>query len=145
MRSGACLRPLSARPVARSINFGPNPPVFSTPKDAGTNVFDGLLQQFFPGSRVAARANTEGHLFALVRAGVGVCGLDCFVGDSDPLLQRLLPEIFFYEDLWAMTHVDMHRTPRVQAVLAFLADCLADEANLIEGRRPQPWATAPDH
>jgi DNA-binding transcriptional LysR family regulator len=123
---------------ARGIDFGPFPPVISTPKGSGTDDFDRLLQQFLPGCPVVVRTNTEGHILELVRAGVGVCCFDCFVGDSEPGLRRLQPDTLVHEDLWAVTHVDMHRTPRVQAVLSFIADCLAEAADLIEGRCPQP-------
>lgn len=122
---------------AKHQDLGPYPPVISTPIGAGTRDFDQHLGHFFPGAPVAARANSESHLLALVRAGVGASILDCFLGDRDPGLRRLQPDTLLYEDLWAVTHVDMHRTPRVQAVLQFLSTCLSEEADLIQGRRPQ--------
>jgi hypothetical protein len=42
--------------------------------------------------------------------------------------------------MWAIVHVEMRRVPRVRAVLDFVARCYAEEADLIEGRRPLPAA-----
>lgn len=123
---------------ARHVDHGPRPPLLTTPIDSETGDFDRMLEEFFPGSAVAVRCNTESHLISLARAGVGATILYFFVGDAEPGLRRLVPAAILQEELWAVTVVDMHRTPRVQAVLSFLATCLAEEADLIQGRKPQP-------
>ena len=84
-----------------------------------------------------ARGNTEGHILALTRAGIGIGLVDCFVGDADPLLRRVLPEPVDYYDVWAVVHVEMYKSLRVRAVMDFLTEVFAEEADLIEGRRPR--------
>ncbi len=60
-----------------------------------------------------------GHLIA-ARAGAGVAGLPCFMGDVDPELDRIgegLP--FFSRDIWLVVHRDLRNTPSVRAVMDF--------------------------
>jgi DNA-binding transcriptional LysR family regulator len=61
----------------------------------------------------------------LVRAGLGVGGMQCLIGDADPLLHRLdglarLPAL----PLWLAAAPDLRRTPRVARVWDFLCAAL---------------------
>ncbi len=40
-------------------------------------------------------------------------------------------------EMWAIAHVAMWQTPRVRAVVDFLSEICAAEADLLAGRRPQ--------
>lgn len=121
---------------AKDSDFGPVPPIISMPQEPDTAGFTGQIARLFPGSRIAMRANTEGHMVTAVRAGLGVALIDCFIGDSDPELRRYWPEVVGTADLLAITHVDVHRTPRVRAVIDFLIGLRKEKAELIEGRAP---------
>ncbi len=122
---------------AADSDFGPVPPIISTPREPDTEGFTDLLARTFPESRVALFANTEGHMITAARAGIGVALFDCFIGDADPKLKRFRPEVIATVDLLAITHVDVHRTPRVRAVIDFLAALYGERADLIEGRQPR--------
>ncbi len=113
------------------------PPIIGLPRDNESTRFSGFLHELFPRSPIVARGNTEGHILALTRAGIGVGLVDCFVGDADPLLRRVLPEPVDHYDVWAVVHVEMHKSPRVRSVMDFLTEVYSEEADLIEGRRPQ--------
>ncbi|MCV2874109.1 LysR family transcriptional regulator [Defluviimonas sp. WL0050] len=121
---------------AADSDFGPVPPIISMPQEPDTAGFTGQIARLFPDSRAALRANTEGHMVSAARAGLGVALIDCFIGDSDPALRRYRPEVIGTVDLLAITHVDVHRTPRVRAVIDFLTDLRNANAELIEGRAP---------
>lgn len=76
------------------------------------------------------------RLLQLVRAGVGIGLIDGFAGDADPGLRRAIAEPVLQSEMWAVVHADMRRTARVRAVIDFLAEIMAQEAGLLEGRRP---------
>lgn len=122
---------------AADSDFGPVPPIISLPREPDTAGFTSLIARSFPASRVALSVNTEGHMISAARAGLGVALIDCFAGDSDPALKRYRPEIIDTSDLFAVTHVDIHRAPRVRAVVDFVIDLHRRHADLIEGRAPQ--------
>jgi DNA-binding transcriptional LysR family regulator len=130
-------RPALGVYASRDFETGDPPPVIGLPRTFDENSFATFLAKLFPHSRIVARGNTEGHIVSLVRAGVGIGLIDCFVGDSDPLLRRFVPEPVDYSDMWAVVHVEMRQAPRVRAVVNFLTEIYAEEADLIEGRRPR--------
>ena len=123
--------------AALGLEVGDAPPMIGLPRDSKSTRFSKFLNELFPRSPIVARGNTEGHILALIRAGIGVGLVDCFVGDADPLLRRVLPEPVEYYDAWAVVHVEMHKSHRVRAVMDFLTEVFAEEADLFEGRRPR--------
>lgn len=69
-----------------------------------------------------------------VEAGVGVAALPCFLMDERPGVERLFrPEL--ESPLWLLYHVDLRHTARVRAVVDLLAESLAADRALLEGRR----------
>jgi hypothetical protein len=40
------------------------------------------------------------------------------------------------QDIWVLTHPDLHKTPRIRLVMKFLIDALMAKQDLIEGRLP---------
>lgn len=121
--------------AAVGLQLGDTPPLIGLPREYGGKEFAKLLHRLFPEGRIVASGNTEGHLHSLTRAGIGICVLDCFVGDSDPMLRRVLPDPVAFEIAWTETHIAMVRAPRVRAMIDFLATIFAEEAELLEGRR----------
>lgn len=83
-----------------------------------------LLGQI-PKGRIVARVNTEARIIDMVRRGIGIGFVDCFVGETDPELERLPGFGLSESELWAITHVDMRRSARVRAVVDFLSDVVA--------------------
>jgi DNA-binding transcriptional LysR family regulator len=67
------------------------------------------------------------HLIA-ARAGVGVAGLPCFLGEADSDLVRLdrnAPS--FSRDIWLVVHRDLRNSGPVRAVMDFVAHIIAEE------------------
>jgi len=63
---------------------------------------------------------------AAARTGVGVAGLPRFMGDADPLLQRLPFEgEGFAREIWLVLHADLRHSPLLRAVMAFLVDVIS--------------------
>jgi DNA-binding transcriptional LysR family regulator len=71
------------------------------------------------GDRVPrVRASRIALQLEAIRAGAGLGILPCFVGDADPLLQRLTPPIEEIEaDYWLLVHPDLKAVPRVRHVM----------------------------
>ena len=73
---------------------------------------------------VAMQHGSALGLLASVRSGVGLAVLPCFVADMDPDLVRCLPPTEDDRGLWLLTHERLRHTPRVRAVIDFLAERL---------------------
>lgn len=75
-------------------------------------------------------SDISGHL-AAARAGAGVAGLPCFLGDADPGLLRLEPDSEpFSRDLWLVMHRDLRRNASMRAVWDFLIEAVAQQKAL---------------
>jgi DNA-binding transcriptional LysR family regulator len=88
-----------------------------------------------PEQEVAARADSLLALRDLAAAGLGRTVLPCYLGDADPRLRRasgVLPDAA--SELWLLTHEDLRRTARVRVFNEFMAEALASDRDLIEGR-----------
>lgn len=113
--------------------MGERPALIGLPREFDGAEFSRLILEHFPGGYFAARANTEGHIHALVKAGVGVGVLDCFVGDRDPGLIRVVANPVWSQTAWAEIHVAMVNAPRIRAVTDFLRDIFTEDAELLAG------------
>jgi DNA-binding transcriptional LysR family regulator len=70
------------------------------------------------------------HLIA-ARAGVGVAGLPCFLGERDHDLIRIYQHVPpFARDIWLVVHRDLRRTPAVRAVMDFVASAVSGHRDL---------------
>jgi DNA-binding transcriptional LysR family regulator len=71
---------------------------------------------------------------AAVRQGIGITALPCFVGDSDPLLERV-PDtnLHLYGPVWVLTQGETRKTKRVRLLTDFVSRRLAAYAPLLAG------------
>jgi DNA-binding transcriptional LysR family regulator len=70
------------------------------------------------------------HLIA-VRAGLGVAGLPCFIGDRDHDLVRIGADVRpFARDIWLLVHRDLRKNSAVRAVMDFVSDVISENRNL---------------
>lgn len=71
---------------------------------------------------------------AALREGMGVSILPCFMGDSDPRLQRFDdPQPGWNLGLWILLHPDLRRTARVLAFRDFMTDAISAQHDLFAG------------
>jgi DNA-binding transcriptional LysR family regulator len=86
--------------------------------------------------RIVCRTNSLLALRAAARAGMGVAALPCYLGDPDSALRRVRRPLADMEaSLWLLTHPDLRRVARIRTVLDLVADRLAEQRALIEGRQ----------
>jgi DNA-binding transcriptional LysR family regulator len=70
------------------------------------------------------------HLIA-ARAGVGMAGLPCFLGDGARDLVRIREGVpSFSRDIWLVVHRDLRKTPAVRAVMDFVAGVVSAHREL---------------
>jgi DNA-binding transcriptional LysR family regulator len=73
------------------------------------------------GGAVALRASTMPMQSAAIRAGAGRGVLPCFIGDADPLLERLTPPVpEIAAEYWIIVHRDLRRAACVRAVIDWI-------------------------
>jgi DNA-binding transcriptional LysR family regulator len=85
------------------------------------------------GGRIAFRANDPEALVGAATAGLGLCAVPCLLGDAEPALARVTQLGFNRCDLFAVTHEETRKTPRVRAVSRFLEALIERHRPRIEG------------
>jgi DNA-binding transcriptional LysR family regulator len=80
---------------------------------------------------VACELNHIGEHLIAVRAGVGVAGLPCFLGDRKSDFVRIYEDIpSFSRDIWLVVHRDLQKTPAVRAVMDFVIAAVSEHRDL---------------
>lgn len=75
---------------------------------------------------------------AAIREGMGVSILPCFMGDTDPLLERYCdPDPAYNLGLWILLHPDLKRTARVLAFRDHMVNAINEKKELFEGNCPE--------
>ncbi|TCL63702.1 LysR family transcriptional regulator [Rhizobium sp. BK251] len=80
------------------------------------------------------RTTDAGTQVVAARQGIGITTLPCFVGDADPLLERVPgTELHMYGTLWLLTQGETRKTKRVRLLTEYLSRRLSDYAPLLAG------------
>ena len=95
------------------------------------------LRSHHPLAHTRFRVNSPAFMLEATKAGQGAAFLACFRGDTEPLLRRIHPPIPEFDvGLWILTHEDLRATARVRSFMDFIAQQIAPDRDLLEGRRP---------
>ena len=86
------------------------------------------------GGRCTLRVNGSHGMAGAIEAGLGVGVLPCWMGDSMPALERVLPGEVHGEDVWLVMHRDLQRVARIRAVCEFFVRELRREAPRLAGQ-----------
>ena len=80
---------------------------------------------------VVCELNHIGEHLIAARAGVGVAGLPCFLGESDRDLVRIHDDVpSFARGIWLVVHRDLRKTPMVRAVMDFVTAVISENQDL---------------
>ncbi|MDR5653621.1 LysR family transcriptional regulator [Ruixingdingia sedimenti] len=91
--------------------------------DALRAPYNRWLMQHIGSPSIAFRATESTALVEAVLCGAGIGFLPTFVARAQPEVMEIMPARPEWEaPLWLVTHVDLHRTPKVQACLAHLKE-----------------------
>ena len=72
--------------------------------------------------------------FTALQHGLGLLPIPHYMAHGHPELHRVLAEDFAVSlDLWLLTHQDLKATPRIRAVIDFLAEQIAADRHLLMG------------
>jgi len=91
------------------------------------------------GGTVALRASNMPMQSSAIRAGAGRGVLPCFLGDADPLLERLtrpVPEIA--AEYWVIVHRDLRRAACVRAVIDWIRRLFDERRDELAGMAAAP-------
>ncbi|MDP3958668.1 MAG: LysR family transcriptional regulator [Pseudorhodobacter sp.] len=93
--------------------------------------FHRWLRERVTPDRITYRSTEPAGLEAAVRAGAGIGFLSAYLAAKDPdLVEVMAPRPEWEAPLWIVTHVDLHRTVKVQAFLAHLKHAAAGWAEI---------------
>jgi DNA-binding transcriptional LysR family regulator len=92
----------------------------------------------FPEGRIKHQVDSMAAMQSMVRDGLGVGMLPCYIADRDPSLRRAArdPLRDGKLDLWILYHPDVRRVYRVRLFADFISDVIRSDLDLFEGRRP---------
>ena len=89
----------------------------------------------FPKARVRYRLRSPSLIVAMVRKGMGMSYLPCWIGDDCPELERVpSTEIAPDRSIWLLLHSDLRRTTRVRLLVDFVSDELRALRPMFEGQ-----------
>lgn len=95
----------------------------ATDNEASRAPFYRWLVAQVPERGIVYRATEPAALDEAVRLGAGIGFMSAFKAEADPNLIEILPPRPEWEgQLWLVTHVDLHRTRKVQAFLSHLKE-----------------------
>jgi len=101
------------------------------------NAYGGMSKRAFTHNGELTLNMVQAHL-AMVNEGGVRAVLPCFVGDREIELVRVPgSELFFFQDVWLLTHRDLQTSAKVRAFLDVATDALEKRRDLIEGLEPQ--------
>jgi len=89
------------------------------------------------GTTVVLHSGSIPAAFNAALGGLGVAAIPCFLGDAEPTLVRLTPELIGERDIFLVVHPDLARVARVRVVIDFLVATMAREAAFLSGRGPR--------
>src|SRR5215472_8395177 len=91
------------------------------------------------GGGVALRASNMSMQLAAIRAGAGRGVLPCFIGDAEPLLERLTPPVpEIAAEYWVIVHRDLRRAACVRAVIDWIHRLFNERRHELAGVPPPP-------
>ncbi|WP_203249509.1 LysR family transcriptional regulator [Sulfitobacter mediterraneus] len=93
-----------------------------------------VIKQNWPNRRVRMTVDDMYAAIAAVRENIGATRMPCFLGDPDPLMERL-PNVPLlpYRSLWVLAHPDLAKSAKVSAFTDFAAREFAALRPLFEG------------
>ena len=84
------------------------------------------LDEVEQGLEANLRSSSINVQHQMIAQGAGIGVLPDFMGEPDPLLRRVLPDtIEIRRTFWLVTHAELARLARIEAVSSWLGECAA--------------------
>ncbi|MDB5698536.1 MAG: transcriptional regulator, LysR family [Alphaproteobacteria bacterium] len=91
-----------------------------------------------PGLALTIRSSSINAQYRLTAAGAGISVLPCFIGDEDPQLVRIVPDVRIMRSFWLVTHEDTRRLGRIVAFSEWMTDLVQRQRERLLGRDRLP-------
>ena len=78
------------------------------------------LDEIAAGLSPRLRSSSINAQYRLAASGAGIAVLPCFIGDKDPALVPLLPEVSITRSFWLVTHRETRRLARIRLFVEWL-------------------------
>jgi len=102
--------------------------------DMGYSPQRNKLESLFTTDNIRHRSNSHLEMIEATRSGIGCGMLSCLIADSHEELQRLYPgKIFHDQEIWLVTHADIHKNARIRAIFDFLAKAIEEDVDRFTG------------
>ena len=102
----------------------------------GEKLIPDWINNHYPNARCAAKLDSVYTIYEAVKAGIGIAELPCRLGEADPGLIRVAPQLTVpHQDIWILYHRDMRHTARLRIFSDYLAKIIVAERSLFEGTR----------
>lgn len=89
-------------------------------QDAPRPPYFNWLEEHVPSTSICLRSNNVASTFEAVKAGLGIGFLPAKTAKAIDCVQVVVPDPSWHETIWAVTHMDLHRSSKVQSVLAVI-------------------------
>lgn len=84
------------------------------------------LDEVEPGLEATLRSSSINVQHQMIAQGAGIGVLPDFMGEANPLLRRVLPEVVeIRRTFWLVTHAELARLARIEAISSWLGECAA--------------------
>ena len=94
------------------------------------------LREHGDGASIVMRGNSIVAVLNAAILGMGLTVLPCFMGDAEPVLERLTPRVLGVRDVYLVVHPDLARVARVRAVMEFIVETFQRDAVAWSGVLP---------
>lgn len=92
------------------------------------------LERMFTPENIVHRSNSFVGQLEAAKAGVGMAMLDCFLGEPEPSLHRVLSDNVHHDmDVWLVTHAEVGRSARIRVLFDHIAAAFQADARLFQG------------
>lgn len=91
------------------------------------------LNELASGLQTSLRSTSINAQHQMIAAGIGIGVLPCFIGDSDPALRVVVPDIVLTRTFWMVTHADTRRLARIRSFCAWLMDTVGAHQARLKG------------
>jgi DNA-binding transcriptional LysR family regulator len=92
------------------------------------------LSEIHPDLVATVRSSSINAQHRMIAFGAGIGVLPCFIGDADPTLTPVLPELRIFRSFWLVTHKDTHQLARVRACRDWLVEITRHERAVLMPR-----------
>jgi len=92
------------------------------------------FESLFNRQNIRHRSNSHIEMIEATRSGIGCSVLSCLIADNHEELVRLYPgKMNHDQDIWLVTHSEIHKNARIRAIFDFLVEALEEDADSFTG------------